>query len=196
MPFPSSSASHPKPFANPVPKHSSLGSPQTSRIFHPEPTFSIFQAPELQEITCLSHCLEMPARCLRPFISCTKGICAQEKSSEEARSAHRFFEAVVWFWLFIFALVQSHLPSDRKGSDSACHHAAGFFQAKETLSLSPSPRPVTSPIPSPFLSLSLPRFFSTRSLESQICRGRTMSSAKGGILGSPFIKNKAIEMTH
>lgn len=78
---------------------------------------------------------------------------------------HRLWEAVVLFWIFIylFILVQSHLPSNWKGSDSACHCVTGFCKLRRHChSLL---HPATSPIPISLLFF-LPLFFFTRSLES------------------------------
>lgn len=97
------------------------------------------------------------------------------------------FGYLFWLWLRVISLQTGRAPSPLVAMP------LGFLQAKETLSLSQPPChfPHCLSFPS-FFSPTL--FFYLRSLESQICRGYDNVFRGGGwILGSSFIKNKAIE---
>ena len=126
-PFPLALPPHPTPLANPAPKHSSLGSPRPSGFAICSRPAAHFRLQSCKQWSASATAWKRWPRILNPFLSCARGICSQERSSEEVWSTHRFSEAAVWFRLFILALVQSHRPSARKGSKSSCRHASGLF---------------------------------------------------------------------
>lgn len=179
---------HPRPYPFPPPKalcktRSEAFTPrlaQSFKICYPQPTtFCNIRAPGSQ-----------PNNLLQPPRGHPGGVCALEKSSEEARSPHSVFEAVV---LFINLLFGSKSSLCRPEGLPFClpPGRSGFCKPRRQLSL----RPPTSQISLlSFLSLSLSVFsFSQGAQNHKYAGGRTMSSAKGEYWGHLLLRRKLLK---